>query len=51
MTVACLLPVKGSLNVVVQSLMPFDYPESFPTRSDLMAKPTLIKYIIVYWND
>ena len=38
--VACLLPDKGSLNVIRRSLMPFDNPVSFLTRSDLMAKPT-----------
>ena len=38
MTVACLLPDKGSL--IRRSLMPFDIPENFPPRSRLMAKPT-----------
>ena len=38
--VACLLPDKGSLNVIRRSLMPFGNPVSFPTRSGLMAKPT-----------
>ena len=33
--VACLLPDNGSLNVIR-----FGNPVSFPTRSDLMAKPT-----------
>ena len=40
MMVACLLPDEGNLNVIRQSYMSFDNPESFPTRSDLMAKPT-----------
>ena len=35
--VACLLPDKGSLK---RSLMSFGNPKSFPTRFDLMAKPT-----------
>ena len=38
--VACLLPDKGSLNVIRRSLMHFGNPESFPAKSDLMAKPT-----------
>ena len=38
--VACLLPDKGDLNVIWRSLMPFGNPVNFPTRSDLMAKPT-----------
>ena len=38
--VACSLPDKGSLNGMMQSLMPFGNPESFPTRSELKAKPT-----------
>ena len=38
--VACLLPDKGSLNVIMQVLMPLDNPMSFLTRSDLMTKPT-----------
>ena len=40
MMVACLLPDKGSLHVIRRSFMPFGNPESFPTRSDLMTKPT-----------
>ena len=39
--VACLLPDKGSFNVIRRPLMPFGNPVSFLTRSDLMAKPTL----------
>ena len=40
MMVACLLPDKGSRHVIGRSLMPFGNPEGFPTRSDLMTKPT-----------
>ena len=43
--VACSLPDKGSPNVMMQSLMPFGNPESFPTRSDLKAKPTPASYL------
>ena len=42
---ACLLPDKGSLNVIRQSLMPFGNHESFPTMSDLMANPTPASHI------
>ena len=38
--VACLLPDKGSLNVIRRSLMPFGKPVSFLIKSDLIAKPT-----------
>ena len=38
--VACLLPDKGSLNVIRRSLMLFGNPVSFLTRSDLMVNPT-----------
>ena len=38
--IAYLLPDKGSLNVIRRSLVPFGNPVGFPTRSDLMAKPT-----------
>ena len=40
MMVACLLSDKGSFNVIRQSLVSFGNPDSFPTRSDYMAKPT-----------
>ena len=40
MMVTSLLSDIGSLNVIRWSLMPFGNPESFPTRSDLMAKPS-----------
>ena len=38
-TYVCLLPDNGSLNVIRRSLMLFGNPVSFPTRSELMAKP------------
>ena len=38
--VAYLFPDKGSLNVIRRPLMPFGNPDSLPTSSDLMAKPT-----------
>ena len=38
--VACLLPDRESLSVIKRSLMPFNNPESLPTSSVLMAKPT-----------
>ena len=34
-----LIDKKGSLNVIRRPLMPFDNPECFPTRTDLIAKP------------
>ena len=39
-TVACLLPVKGSLNDIRRSLMHYGIPESLPTSSVLIAQPT-----------
>ena len=45
MMVACLLPDNGSLNVIRRSMMPFGNPVSFPTRSDLMAKPTPASFL------
>ena len=41
MMVACLLSDKESFNDIRRSLLSFGNPESFLTRSDLMAKPTL----------
>ena len=38
--VECLLSDKGSLIIIRRPLMPFGNPESFPTGSDPMAKPT-----------
>ena len=37
---ACLLLDKGSLSVIMRSLMPLESPESVPTMSVLMANPT-----------